>query len=177
MSVRGAVRAGAYQGGRARARAARAGTVPAAGAGYALIELIVAIVVIAIAVGSVLGVLSASAVSASRALVREQAVQIATAYLNEIESKAFNDPLNGVGETRSQYVGVNDYNGLVNIGPTDATGTAVPGVALAGFTVSVAVSNVALGSVPAAQSERIDVTVQHAGGVSVALSGYRTNHL
>jgi MSHA pilin protein MshD len=142
--------------------------------GFTLVEVIVSIVVLAIAIVGVLAGLSAIAVNSANALVNEQAVAIASSYLNEVLQKPF-----GVSDgkiVRSQLDVVDDYAGLTNVGAQDQTGLAVPG--LNGYTVAVAVRpggpTVALGAVPAAQLREIDVTVSNSSGVLVVLSGYRT---
>lgn len=140
--------------------------------GFTLIELIVSIVVLAIAVASVLAALSAVSVRSANAMVSEQAVAIATAYLNEVRQKPFGTP---DGQTaRASLDVVDDYAGLTDVGAHDQTGAAVPG--LSQYTVTVAVGAGALGVVPAAQLREIDVTVSHPSGVVVVLSGYRTQY-
>lgn len=145
---------------------------PAAGRGFTLIELIVAIVVLAIAVAGVIAGLSAVAVRSADQMVSEQANAIASAYLNEVLQKPFgaNDGQAG----RSNLDVVDDYAGLTDAGVRDQTGAVVPG--LGSFTVVVTVTAVALGAVPAAEAREVDVTVTHTSGISVVLSGFRTQH-
>ena len=57
--------------------------------GVTLIELVVAITVLAIAVTSIIGFLSSIAARSADTLVREQAVAIASSYLNEVLAKPF----------------------------------------------------------------------------------------
>lgn len=150
----------------------RAGRGAAAGRGFTLIELIVAIVVLAIAVAGVVAGLSAVAVRSADQMVGEQANAIASAYLNEVLQKPFgaNDGQAG----RPNLDVVDDYAGLTDAGVRDQTGAVVPG--LGSFTVVVTVTAVALGAVPAAEARQVDVTVTHTSGVSVVLSGFRTQH-
>jgi len=141
--------------------------------GVTLIELVLSIVIVAIAASAILGLLSFSARSSADAMIRNQAVAIAQAYLEEIRFKAFAS--NGVEASRADYNDVSDYNGLSDTGARDQTGATIAG--LNGYNVTVAVTSNALGAVTAANAKRIDVTVQNsAAGVTVAISGYRTNY-
>ena len=140
--------------------------------GFTLIELIVSIIVLAIAVAGVLAALSAVSVRTANAMVSEQANAIALAYLNEVLQKPFG--VNDGQVLRSSLDVVDDYAGLTNVGVRDQTGA--PVAALNQFTVTVAVTPTALGAVPAAQSRQVDVTVTHPSGVTVVLSGFRTQH-
>lgn len=142
--------------------------------GVTLIELVISIVVIAVAVSSVLGVFSLTAQHSADAMVREQAVAIANAYLEEIALKPVDD-VDGDGETlRADFDDVDDYNGLNDSSVCDQFGTTVVG--LEPYAVSVSVVPGALGSLPAADVDRIDVTVTHTTGLTVRLSGYRARY-
>jgi MSHA pilin protein MshD len=148
--------------------------------GFTLIEVIVSIVVLAIAIVGVLAGLSAIAVHSANAMVNEQAVAIASAYLNEVMQKPFG-AFDGAA-TRSQFDVVDDYAGLTDVGAHDQTGAAVPG--LGQYTVGVTIRGgglpgppaAPLGAVPPAQLREIDVTVSNSSGVLVVLSGYRTQY-
>ena len=142
--------------------------------GVTLIELIISIVVIAIAVGGVLGVLSASVGRSADAMVMSQAVAIAEAYLEEITLRSFDDPDGVDGEAnRIDFDDVDDYDGLVDVGARDQFGVAI--ASLSQYTVAVTVvQSAALTGVPGAAAKRIDVTVTYAPNVTVALSAYKT---
>jgi MSHA pilin protein MshD len=140
--------------------------------GFTLIELIVSIVVLAIAVAGVVAALSAIAVRSANAMVSEQANAIASAYLDEVLQKPFG--ANDGQVARPNLDVVDDYAGLSNVGVRDQTGAAVAGLGL--FTVVVSVTPSALGAVAAAESREVDVTVTHPSGVTVVLSGFRTQH-
>ncbi|MGH8221004.1 MAG: type IV pilus modification PilV family protein [Steroidobacteraceae bacterium] len=140
--------------------------------GFTLIEVIVSIVVLAIAVAGVLGGLSVIAVRSANALVNEQAVAIASSYLNEVLQKPFGAADGKVA--RSQLDVVDDYGGLTDVGVHDQTGAPVRG--LGQYTVTVRVGAGLLGAVPAAELREVDVTVSNASGVLVVLSGYRTQY-
>jgi|SRR5580692_6850113 MSHA pilin protein MshD len=137
--------------------------------GVTLIELVVAIVILAIAVTSIIGFLSTIAARSADTLVREQAVAIASSYLNEVLAKSFGT---SGASPRANFTAVGDYNGLLDNGVHDQSGAAIANLNL--FTVGVAVVPGALGAVPANEVVRVDVTVNHPSGVVVLLSGYRT---
>jgi MSHA pilin protein MshD len=143
--------------------------------GITLVELIVTIVVVAAAVSAVLAVVSVTAARSADSLLQAQAVVIAESYLNEILQKPFGSDCGPC--SRSQMDKVGDYNGLVDIGVHDETGTLVPD--LGAYNVRVSVTDSALGAapaVPAAQSELVTVTVTSPNGQALALSGYRTEY-
>jgi MSHA pilin protein MshD len=144
--------------------------------GVTLIELVVAITIVAIAVGGVLGAISAISSRSADAMVQQQAIAIAQAYLDEILQRWVVDPNGAPANTgRGSWDTVDQYNGLVDVGAHDQYGNAI--TALSGYTVNVAVSaSGALGGITSAAARRIDVTVTHAPNVSVVLSGYRTNY-
>jgi MSHA pilin protein MshD len=114
----------------------------------------------------VLGVLSLLATGSADAMVRNQAVAIAQAYLEEIRLKDFN--ANGVPGSRALYDDVSDYNGLTDVGARDQFGASISG--LGSYTVRVTVANSTLSG---AAMKRIDVNVQHSAGVNMTLSAYR----
>ena len=144
--------------------------------GVTLVEMVIAITIVAISVGGVLGALATISSRSSDAMVQQQAIAIAQAYLDEILQRWVVDPNGTPPNTgRGSWDTVDEYNGLVDVGAHDQYGNAIP--ALAGYTVSVAVSaSSGLGALPSAVARRIDVTVTHAPGVSVVLSGYRANY-
>jgi MSHA pilin protein MshD len=140
--------------------------------GMTLIELVIAIAVIAIAVSSVLGVMSAQATRSAEAMISEQATAIASAYLSEILQKNFSVTANCCG--RATFNDIQDYNSPAS--PVlDQLGAPVAG--LNQFQVAVAVGAGNLNGISAANQVRlVNVTVTHPSGVSVLLSGYKTNH-
>src|SRR5437763_1984531 len=103
--------------------------------GFTLVELIIAIVVISIGTISVMGLLASQASHSGEAMIRDQAAHIASAYLNEVLQKSFNDP-DGINEVgRANFDDVRDYNNLVDVGAKDPQGNLIAG--LSQFTVSV----------------------------------------
>lgn len=143
--------------------------------GYTLIELIVAITIVAIAAAIIMGVMANVASRSADAMLQQQAVAIAQAYLDEITQRWVVDPNGTPPNTgRGSWDLVSQYNGL-NEAPHDQFGN--PITALSAYMVSVAVAqSSALPGIAAANALRIDVTVTRAPNVSVTLSGYRTNY-
>jgi len=144
--------------------------------GYTLIELVVAITVVAICATTLLGTIAAVASRSADAMLQQQAIAIAQAYLDEIEQRFVVDPNGSPANTgRGSWDLVDEYNGLVDTGAHDQFGS--PITALSAYTVSVAVSpSSALPGIASAAARRIDVTVKTSPNVSVTLSGYRTNY-
>ncbi len=144
--------------------------------GYTLIELIVAITVVAIAATIILGVMGAVSSRSADAMLQQQAIAIAQAYLDEIEQRWVVDPNGTPPNTgRGSWDLVDQYNGLTNVGAQDQFGNAI--AALSAYTVNVNVSqSTALPGISGANTRRIDVTVTTPPNVTVTLSGYRTNY-
>jgi MSHA pilin protein MshD len=142
--------------------------------GVTLIELIIAITIVAIGVTSILGALSAASSRSADAMVQQQAISVAQAYLDEILQRCVPGAgCTASGTTRSDWNTVDAYNGLNDSGARDQFGNAI--AALAGYNVAVSVTpSSALTGLGTTVARRIDVTVAHAPNVSVTLSGYRT---
>jgi len=144
--------------------------------GVTLIELVVAITIVAVAATTILGAMAAIASRSADAMMQQQAIAIAQAYLDEILQRWVVDP-NGTPKNtgRSSWDLVDEYNGLVDVGAHDQFGNPIP--SLSAYSVSVTTSQTAaLTGVPAAAARRIDITVSYAPNGSVTLSGYRTNY-
>lgn len=146
--------------------------------GFTFVELVISLVVIGIAVTGVLLIFTRTVGSSADPMVRQQALAIAEAYLEEVVAKHYDDPNGGEtfgvegGETRPTYDDVWDYDGLSGE-PERPYGTAdIP--QLDDYTVSVAVSDgsAALGVTAA----RVDVTVTHPAGIDVSLWSYRAEY-
>lgn len=143
--------------------------------GFTLVEAIVSIVLIGLALAGILLAFTSSVSGSSDPLIGEQSVAIAESYMEEIVSRHFNDPDGVDGEaSRSAYDDVDDYDGLSQE-PQLPDGTTL---GLSAYTVDVAVSTAALGSITAGSGDalRIDVTVTHVSGRSVNLTGYRADY-
>jgi len=143
--------------------------------GLTLIELVVAITIVAIAATAVLGALSTITSRGANTMVRQQAVAIAEAYLEEVLLQPVAAPVGVPTPTlRANFNDVDEYNGLLDVGACDQFGNPLPG--LSGYTVSVAVVQTsALSGIAPANARRIDVSVTDPTGVLVTLSGYRAN--
>jgi MSHA pilin protein MshD len=144
--------------------------------GVTLIELVIAITIIAIGVTSILGAIGAVASRSSDAMVQQQAIAVAQAYLDEILQRWVVDPYGTPPNTgRGSWDTVDQYNGLADTGAHDQFGNAI--AALAGYNVTVSVAqSTALTGITGANARRVDVTVTYAPNVTVTLSGYRTNY-
>jgi MSHA pilin protein MshD len=139
--------------------------------GVSLIELIATITVISMAGTAVVGTMSYLAHTGGRTFQQVQAQAIASAYLDEISGLSFVDP-DGLGEgpNRALWDNVADYDNLNTPTASDKAGTPI-----GNYRVRVDVSQGGLGTLPANDVWRIEVTVDFDGG-SVVATGYRTNH-
>ena len=151
--------------------------------GFTLIEVLVTVVVLAIAATAIMNVFISTVRSSADPLLQQQAIAIASAYMEEIQGLNFADPVVAesggpeAGETRASYNDVQDYNGLTDNGAKDQSGAAISG--LSAYQVSVSVSGHTLtgtASIAASNAMRIDVTVTHPAIDAITLSGYRTNY-
>lgn len=153
---------------------------PFASRGVSLVEVILFIVIVSVALTGVLGVMNLTTQRSADPLIRKQAIAAAESLLEEILLQNFSPT--GVATTPTpanraagNFNDVSDYNGYTSTGiyPVDSA-TPIPG--LTGYNVSVSVSGSALDAIPAAEAKLIAVTVTGPDGVSVTLSGYRTNY-
>lgn len=144
--------------------------------GLTLIELVVAITIVAIAATAVLGAMSMITQRGAETMVRQQAVAIADAYLEEILLQPVVPPSGAaVPTSRANFNDVDEYNGLLDVGAQDQFGNALAN--LTAYTVRVSVvATSALPGITSANARRIDVSVTDPNGVTVTLSGYRTNY-
>jgi MSHA pilin protein MshD len=148
--------------------------------GLSLIELVIAIVIVSIGLAALLiPIINATRQSADP-LILKQTLAVAEALLEEIELKPFANPPGGFSGAATQanrplFDDVSDYNGFATIGIFTLDGVAVPG--LGGYNVTaVAVTNSALGAIPAANAKLILVTVTGSNGEAVTLAAYRTSY-
>ena len=150
--------------------------------GFTLIEILVTIVVLGIAATSIMSVFISTVKTSADPLIQQQAVSIAEAYMEEIQSQNFNDPVAvetggaEAGEVRATYNDVQDYAGLSDTGAKNQNNVAMLG--LEDYTVTVDVSAAVLNSitVPSGNAMRIDIQVTHDAIDPILLSGFRTNH-
>lgn len=146
--------------------------------GFSLPELLLLIVVFAIGLAGVLLVFNTAVVGSPEPIVRKQAMAAAESMLEEILLMPFSNPAGGWSGAASQanranFDDVQDYNGFTTTGIHAIDGSA-PIAGLSNYTLSVAVSGTALGSVPAVDSLRVTVTVT-GPRIAYALDGYKLN--
>ena len=141
---------------------------------FTLIEIIVTIVVLSVAATAIMSMFTNTIRTSADPMIRQQALSIAEAYMEEILSKSFDDPnADETGETRGSFDDVDDYDGLVDVGAVDETGAAIP--VLADYTVSVTVtSGASLNGITDAL--RIRVSVDHTVLDPIVIHGYRTDY-
>lgn len=155
--------------------------------GATLVELIVSIVVISVGLAGVLIVINRNVASSADPMLQQQAVAIAEAYIEEIETKSFTV---GPGVTRAMFDDIFDYHNLANNGCTSTTAACPtlgscacdqngsPIAGLQGYVVSVQVTTAGLHDITqlSGNAASIQVTVAPPQGNAIALSGYRTNY-
>lgn len=141
--------------------------------GFTLVEMLVAIVVVGVGLAGVIAAFSTLGRGSADPVIRQQMLAIASEMLEEIQLKPYASAVNSApaGCARDTFNDVGDYAGYATSGSIcTVDGTAI--AALAGYSVSVAVSTQALAGVAAAK--RIAVTVTR-GGESLTLVGWRTD--
>lgn len=163
--------------------------------GFTIIELIIFIVVVSVGLTGILAVLNITAQHSSDPLYPKQALAIAEALMEEVQTKDFAVPAVGhtapstpptVGE-RQNFDNVADFNnyGASSLAPTvlragiyDITGTAI--AALANYRVLVTVAQpLAAPGINAADIANvwvITVQVTDPGGTVYTFTGYRLNY-
>jgi MSHA pilin protein MshD len=144
--------------------------------GVTLIELVVAIVIVSIAAVAILGAISWTLQRGAEAMVRQQAVAVAEAYLEEIMLQPVAAPTGaGTPTGRASFNDEDEYNGLSDVGAYDQYGNAIPSLTAYNVSVSVA-QTTALTGITAANARQITVTVADPNGATVVLTGYRANY-
>lgn len=146
--------------------------------GFSFVELVISIVVIGIAVTGLLLVFTQTVASSADPLIRQQALAIAEAYLEEVISKHYDDP-DGAADVggRAGWDDIGDYDGLTGA-PTRPDGSTVGLDGLSTYTVSVTVSApLALGpGGNTAVAREVIVSVSHGGSTILSLSSFRTDY-
>jgi MSHA pilin protein MshD len=172
-------------------------TVFANSRGFTLVESIVTMLIVSIAVLALSTALSVGFSHSSDGLVHAKTVELAQAYLDEIQSRRFAEatPLGGVppcstttvacgaigneGEARDQFDDVDDYDGLDESPPRNAQGDAL--VNYTGYRVQVDVAFATAAQVAAlnldspTDAKIVTVTVVTPSGGSVAFPVVRAN--
>ena len=116
--------------------------------GFTLIELVVSMVVISIAMTGVLMVMNFTTRNSGNPIVRQQALMIAEAYMEEITLKPFLDPQTwdpcpAPESERRLYDNVCDYAGVFDQGAKDPDGNDIEG--LGHYNVRVNIENAEIG--------------------------------
>ncbi len=167
--------------------------------GFTLIEVLVTIIVIGIAATAIMSVFTSTVRRSANPLIQQQAIAIAEAYIEEIQSKRFCEDLPvslnapsicspletggaEAGESRINFDDIKDYNDAsVDGGIVDQNNQSIAG--LSAYSVDVAVVSAALSNTAgqtltnaANEVVRIDVTVTHPAIDAVVLSVFRTNY-
>ncbi|MCQ4297059.1 type II secretion system GspH family protein [Pseudomonas stutzeri] len=149
-----------------------------------LVELVISIVIIGIAVAALYSAMASITGRSADPMLRQQALSIAEAYLEEISLQSFptstNCAASANGSGRAGFDDVCDYNGLTYPGaqplaPRSAFSIS-PIAGLEGYRVQVQVAPVTLNSLSAANALRILVTVTDPAGQDLSLAGYRARY-
>jgi MSHA pilin protein MshD len=146
--------------------------------GFTLPELLLLIVVISIGLTGILLVFSNVVAGSGEPIIRKQAMAAAESMLEEILLMPYSNPTGGwsgaaTQANRQNFDDVQDYAGFATTGIFAIDGGA-PIAGLESYSLGTTIINVGLGSVPAADSLRVTVTV--AGPqVSYVLEGYKVN--
>lgn len=139
--------------------------------GFTFVELIISVVVIGVAVTGVLLVYSTTVASSADPMIRQQALAIAQAYLDEAISKSYDDPDGADGEgARANFDDVDDYDVLDNVAASLPDGSSV---GLDAYIVTVDVTNTVLNGV---NMKRVEVEVAGPAGIGITLASHRAQY-
>ncbi|NCO53260.1 MAG: prepilin-type N-terminal cleavage/methylation domain-containing protein [Deltaproteobacteria bacterium] len=151
--------------------------------GVTLVELVITMVIISIAVAGVMTVINSTILHSADPVLRQQAIAIAEAYMEEITLKNYLDPDDdqlcpGAEANRKLFDNICDYNGLNNNGARSQSDPST--VIVPNYTVTVVVASENFGPTAPAGVQvaglKINVTVTDPAGESLTLSGYRTDY-
>jgi len=143
--------------------------------GFTLVELIVAMVVISVALVGVMSVINYTTLHSADPVLRQQAIAIAEAYMEEISLKNYSDPDTDGEGSRALFDDIDDYNGLADSGAYDQNGNAISGLSSYAVSVSVVPQNYGPSGATVA-GLKIDVTVTDPAGERLTLTGYRASY-
>ena len=149
--------------------------------GLTLVETMVSIVILSIAFVSVASLLTGSVVGSPTPMLREQAISLASSYLQTVLLHPYVDPTQadtgtceeGDDSFRALYDDVNDFDCISDTdGARDQLGALISG--LGAYNIDVNTLSTTLNG---ATAREIDVVVTHdgLGGLTVTLRGYRVN--
>jgi len=153
--------------------------------GVTLIEVLVCILIVSAALGAIVNLLSVSGGYSGDPLIRRQSLAIGQALIQEIDTMPFaaTDPRTGAaegwgpeaGESRGSattpFDDPRDYAGYSENGIVTPSGTAIAG--LSQYSASVAVSQQAMGNIPATSGALVAVTITAPGGESFTMYSFR----
>ena len=143
--------------------------------GMTLIELIVAIVIIAVGLAGVLSVFNTTVRASADPMIQKQLLAIAEGMMDEVMLLPYaNGTGTDTGCARAGFDGIDDFATYTGKSICDQEGAAID--SLSGYSVSVAIDNIALGMETGGEtSKKITVTVTRNANESVTLTGWRTN--
>jgi len=168
-------------------------------AGFTLVETVIVIVLVGAMLAGMTSLFMNNVGNSHRPYLRQKALAVANAFLDEILRKQWNEatPLGGgcvntgsgscasgpaavaIGvdgtEGRATFDDIDDYNGLNQSPPQDSSATDMPGYA--GYTVAVSVvqPGAVWNGVPAADVRLITVSVTSSSNETISVSAYRVN--
>lgn len=146
--------------------------------GLTLIEMIISIVILSLSLSSLFALYNTNAANNATPMIREQAVAIASAYLDMTLLHAFDDPgieSGGCEEgvnNRSAYDDVNDFSCINDTdGARDAQGNLIAG--LEAYNVAISVNTTTLAGAVAKRIE-VHVTRDQLESINTRLVAFRT---
>lgn len=168
--------------------------------GFTLVEIIIVIVLLSAMMAGMTALFTTTIGNSHTPYLRQRALAVATAFMDEIQHKRWNEstPLGGGcvntgvtcltgpaatpigadgGESRSNYDDIDDYDAITNqTPPQNSSGTNMPGYS--GFTVSINISQpgAAWNGINAADVRHISVSVTSSANETVTLTSFRTNY-
>lgn len=165
-------------------------------AGFTLIETVIVIVLVGVMMAGMAALFISNVEHSHRPYLRQKSLAVANAYMEEIVRKRWdeNTPIgggcvnsgascatgpaaSGIGTeeaSRPDFDDVDDYHGLNQSPPQDASGTNLP--EFDGFTVTVAVTQGAWNGIASADVKQVTVSVTSPNTESIALTAYRVNY-
>lgn len=153
--------------------------------GMTLVEVLISVLIISVAVGAIVRLLALSALNSGDPLILRQNLAINQALIQEIDTMPFSatDPRTGAAEGMGPEAGESrgsatnpfddprDYAGYAENGIVTPSGSAIAG--LSQYSASVAVSQQAMGNIPASSGVLVAVTVTGPDAVPVTLYSFR----
>ncbi len=174
-------------------------STPKQQSGFTLIETIIVIVMVGAMMAGMASLFMTNVGNSHRPFLRERALAVANAFMDEISRKRWNEcsligggalntaaglcpdgitaipAIGSDGEARATFDDIDDYHGLNQSPPQDSAGSNMPGYA--GFTVNVTVTQPggAWNTISAADVRLITVSVTSSSNETITVSTYRVN--